>query len=135
MNRDVNLDENDLALEVPRAAKWTYSVGLTHDTGTTSWGRMTSRISYAYRDKAYFTDDNRGYIMEQNILDAGIDITPANGRFSIGLYGKNLLNEVKHGGDSQLPATLSGLADLGGTFSPLAKGRIFGVQLTYRHRS
>ena len=135
LNRDGTLDENDLALELPRAAKWTYSVGLTHDTGTTSWGRMTSRISYAYRDKAYFTDDNRGYIMEQNILDAGIDITPANGRFSIGLYGKNLLNEVKHGGDSQLPATLSGLADLGGTFSPLAKGRIFGVQLTYRHRS
>ena len=84
-------DENDEALELPRAAKWTYSVGLTHDTGAASWGRMTSRISYAYRDKSYFTDDNRGYILEQNILDAGIDIIPANGRFSIGLYGKNLL--------------------------------------------
>ena len=138
LNRDGTLDENDLALELPRAAKWTYSVGLTHDTGATSWGRMTSRISYAYRDKAYFTDDNRGYIQEQNILDAGIDITPANGRFSIGLYGKNLLNEVKHGGDSQLPNPLGEpplAASLGGTFSPLAKGRIFGVQLTYRHRS
>ena len=137
-NPDGAPDENDLALELPRAAKWTYSVGLTHDTGATSWGRMTSRINYAYRDKSYFTDDNRGYIMEQNILDAGVDIIPANGRFSIGLYAKNLLNEVKHGGDSQLPSTF-GLpplvAPLGGTFSPLAKGRIFGVQLTYRHRS
>ena len=65
---------------------------------------MTSRISYAYRDKSYFSDDNRGYILEQNILDAGIDIIPANGPFSIGLYGKNLLDEVKHGGDSQLPS-------------------------------
>ena len=138
LNRDGTLDENDLALELPRAAKWTYSVGLTHDTGETGWGRMTSRISYAYRDKSYFTDDNRGYIMEQNILDAGVDIIPANGRFSIGLYGKNLLNEVKHGGDSQLPHPLGEaplVAPLGGTFSPLAKGRIFGVQLTYRHRS
>ena len=136
LNRDLdgNIDEDDKALELPRAAKWTYSVGLTHDTGAASWGRMTSRVSYAYRDKSYFTDDNRGYILEQNILDAGIDIIPANGRFSIGLYAKNLLNEVKHGGDSQLPPTLSG-APLGGTFSPLAKGRIFGVQLTYRHRS
>ena len=96
---------------------------------------MTSRINYAYRDKSYFTDDNKGYIQEQNILDAGVDIYPNNWRFSIGLYAKNILDEVKHGGDSQLPATLSGLADLGGTFSPLAKGRIFGVQLTYRHRS
>ena len=138
LNRDGTLDVKDLALEPPRAAKWTYSVGLTHDTGATSWGRMTSRISYAYRDKSYFTDDNRGYILEQNILDAGIDIIPANGRFSIGLYGKNLLNEVKHGGDTQLPSTLGApplSAPLGGTFSPLAKGRILGVQLTYRHRS
>lgn len=138
LNRDGTLDVKDLALELPRAAKWTYSVGLTHDTGATSWGRMTSRISYAYRDKSYFTDDNRGYILEQNILDAGIDIIPANGRFSIGLYGKNLLDEVKHGGDSQLPSTLGApplSAPLGGTFSPLAKGRIFGVQLTYRHKS
>ncbi len=137
-NRDGTLDVKDLALELPRAAKWTYSVGLTHNTGAASWGRMTSRISYAYRDKSYFTDDNRGYILEQNILDAGIDIIPANGRFSIGLYGKNLLDEVKHGGDSTLPSTLGASplsAPLGGTFSPLAKGRIFGVQLTYRHKS
>jgi iron complex outermembrane receptor protein len=137
LNRDGDLDVKDLDLELPRAAKWTYSVGLTHDTGAGSWGRMTSRVSYAYRDKSYFTDDNRGYILEQNILDAGIDIIPANGRFSIGLYGKNLLDEVKHGGDSQLPITLGApplSAPLGGTFSPLAKGRIFGVQLTYRHK-
>lgn len=137
LNLDGSIDENDEDLELPRAAKWTYSVGLTHDTGVTGWGRMTSRISYSYRDKSYFSDDNRGYILEQNILDAGIDIIPANGRFSIGLYGKNLLNEVKHGGDSQLPGMLGSpplAAPLGGTFSPLAKGRIFGVQLTYRHR-
>lgn len=138
LNLDGSIDENDEALELPRAAKWTYSVGLTHDTGATSWGRMTSRISYAYRDKSYFSDDNRGYLLEQNILDAGIDIIPANGPFSIGLYGKNLLDEVKHGGDSQLPSMLGSpplAVPLGGTFSPLAKGRIFGVQLTYRHRS
>ena len=134
LNLDGSVDENDLALELPRAAKWTYSVGLTHDTGTTSWGRMTSRINYAYRDKSYFTDDNRGYIQEQNILDAGVDIYPNNWRFSIGLYAKNILDEVKHGGDSQLPPDLSGVP-LGGTFSPLAKGRILGVQLTYRHGS
>lgn len=137
LNLDGRVDGKDEALELPRAAKWTYSVGLTHDTGAADWGRMTSRISYSYRDKSYFSDDNRGYLLEQNILDAGIDIIPANGRFSIGLYGKNLLDEVKHGGDTMLPGTLGApplAVPLGGTFSPLAKGRIFGVQLTYRHR-
>ena len=63
-----------------------------------------------------------------------VDIIPANGRFSIGLYAKNILDEVKHGGDTQLSLS-PGKAPLGGTFSPLAKGRTFGVQLTYRHRS
>ena len=135
LDLDGKVDENDEALELPRAAKWTYSVGLAHDTGMAGWGRMTSRISYSYRDKSASSDDNRGYIMEQNILDAGIDIIPANGRFSIGLYGRNLLNEVKHGGDTQLPKELVPMVPLGGTFSPLAKGRTFGVQLTYRHRS
>ncbi len=136
LNLDGSIDENDEALELPRAAKWTYSIGLTHDTGAISWGRMTSRVSYSYRDKSYFTDDNRGYILEQNIIDAGVDIIPANGPFSIGLYGKNLLNEVRHGGDSQLPGVLGTpplAAPLGGTFSPLSKGRTFGVELTYRY--
>ena len=138
LNRDDVVDGTDEALELPRAAKWTYSVGLTHDTGVTSWGRMTSRISYSYRDKSYFTDDNRGYILEQNILDAGVDIRPSNGRFSIGLYGKNLLNEVKHGGDTLLPPVIRVpplAVPAGGTFSPLSKGRTFGVQVTYRHKS
>ena len=138
LNRDGVVDGTDEALELPRAAKWTYSVGLTHDTGEVSWGRMTSRISYAYRDKSYFTDDNLGYILEQNILDAGVDIRPSNGRFSIGLYGKNLLNEVKHGGDTLLPPVIGVpplAAPAGGTFSPLSKGRTFGVQVTYRHKS
>ena len=138
LNRDDVVDGTDEALELPRAAKWTYSVGLTHDTGAASWGRMTSRISYSYRDKSYVTDDNRGYILEQNILDAGVDIRPSNGRFSIGLYGKNLLNEVKHGGDTLLPPDIEVgpfIAPAGGTFSPLSKGRTFGVQVTYRHKS
>lgn len=138
LTNDGKVDGSDENVELPRAAKWTYSVGLTHDTGIANWGRMTSRVSYAYRDKSYYTDDNLGFVLEQNILDVGVDINPDNGRFSIGLYAKNLLDEVKHGGDTPLPSNLgtAPLAQpLGGTFSPLAKGRILGIQLTYRHKS
>jgi len=38
---------------------------------------------------------------------------------------------VKHGGDTQLPALL-GPVPLGGTFSPLSKGRIVGIELGYK---
>ena len=129
LNRDETLDEKDLALKLPRAAKWTWSLGAIHDAGLANWAKMTSRISYSFRDKLYLTDDNKGYTPEQKILDAGIDITPMDGRVSIGFYGKNLLNEVKHGSYVELPLQL-----MGGSFAPLSKGRTFGVQLTYRHR-
>ncbi len=130
LNLDGTVDEKDGALELPRAAKLTWSVGATHNTGLASWAKMTSRINYSYRGKLYLTDDNKGYTPEQRIVDAGIDITPMDGRVSIGFYGKNLLNEVKHGSYVELHPTVGG-----GSFAPISKGRTFGVQLTYRHRS
>jgi len=130
LNRDGTLDVKDLALQLPRAAKWTWSVGATHDAGLANWAKMTSRVSYSYRSKLYLTDDNKGYTPEQKVVDAGIDITPMNGRFSIGFYGKNLLDQVKHGSYVDLHPSVGG-----GSFAPLSKGRTFGVQLTYRNRS
>lgn len=132
LNLDGTLDKKDLALELPRAAKLTWSVGATHSAGLANWGKMTSRVSYSYRDKSYLTDDNKGYTPEQNILEAGIDVAPMNDRFSVGFYGKNLLNEVKHGSYQALDNPL--FAQLRGSFAPLSKGRTFGVQLTYRYR-
>ncbi|MDE0519606.1 MAG: TonB-dependent receptor, partial [Candidatus Dadabacteria bacterium] len=76
--------------------------------------------------------DNTGYTPEQNIVEAGIDISPMNERFSVGFYGKNLLNEVRHGSYQTLDNPL--FPQLGGSFTPLSKGRTFGVQLTYRYR-
>ena len=130
LNRDGTLNEKDLALELPRAAKWTWSVGATHDAGLANWAKITSRVTYSHRDRLYLTDDNKGYTPEQNIIDAGIDITPMDGRFSIGFYGKNLLDKVKHGSYVGLVEQIGG-----GSFAPLSRGRTFGVQLTYRHRS
>jgi len=137
LNQDGALDKKDLALELPRAAKLTWSVGATHSAGLANWGEMTSRVSYSYRDKSYLTDDNRGYTPEQNILDAGVDITPMNDRFSVGFYGKNLLNEVRHGSYTAL-SSADGSAPLPqlqrSSFAPLSRGRTFAVQLTYRYR-
>ena len=45
------------------------------------------------------------------------------------LYGRNLTDEVKHGGDTQLPDDIF-TVPTGGTFSPLAKGRVYGAEVT-----
>lgn len=130
LNGDGTLDEADESLNLPRAPKITWSIGLTQDFDIGDWGVMTARANYAHRDRAAYTDNNLGYIGEQDILDAGLDFYSNDGHWVFSLYGKNLTDEVKHGGDTQLPATLGGVP-LGGTFSPLAKGRVIGMEVTY----
>ncbi len=128
LNGDGVINSADEDLDLPRAAELTYSIGLTLDSDLGNWGSAVSRISYAFKDKSIFTDNNRGTLNELGILDLGIDLTSADGRWGLGLFGKNLTDEVKHGNDTQLPSLL-GPVPLGGSFAPLAKGRIYGVEV------
>lgn len=129
LNSDGMIDQADKDLDIPRAPEWTYSFGLNHTLEISDVGEMVSRASYAYRDESAYTDNNLGFFDDQKIVDAGIDLYADSGKWSVGLYVKNLLDEVTHGGDTQLPAVL-GPVPLGGTFSPLGKGRRFGIELT-----
>lgn len=130
LNSDGVVNGADKKLDLPRAPELTWAVSVTHDVDVGEWGVMTLRGNYAYRDKVAYTDNNWGYIDEQKILNAGVDFYLASGHWTISLYGNNLLDDVKHGGDTQLPASL-GPVPLGGTFSPLAKGRVVGVEAIY----
>ena len=129
LNRDGEVNGRDEDLDPPRAPRWTYSFGLLHTLRLGHRHRLASRINYAYRDKWYDSDDNLGFNRQQKILDAGLDLYVNDGQWIIGLYGKNLLDVARFGGDTQLPASLGA-----GTFSPLAKGRTFGLELTYNFR-
>jgi iron complex outermembrane receptor protein len=86
-------------------------------------------VNYAYRDDSFYTDSNLGYLLDQEILDAGIDFMLPNGNWTFSLYGKNLLNSVNHGGDTQLG--LIGPVPTYGTFSPLLKGRVVGFEMSF----
>ncbi len=133
LNGDGVVDGTDKALDLPRAADLTWSLGFTHDLNIGDRGYLASRINYAYRDKSAYTDNNLGFITEQQILDAGLDFFTNDERWVFSLYGRNLLDEVKHGGDTQLPNNIGGVPT-GGTFSPLAKGRVYGAEVTYNFR-
>ncbi|TCO77263.1 TonB-dependent receptor [Chromatocurvus halotolerans] len=130
LNGDGDINAADKDLDLPRAPELTYSIGLNYDWNVGSWGYATARVSYAYRDSTFFTDDNRGLINEQDILDAGIDFYSNDDHWVFSLYGRNLLDTVKHGGATQLPQALGPLP-LGGTFAPLAKGEVYGAEVTY----
>ena len=130
LNGDDVVDGKDEDLDIPRAPELTWSLGFTHDLDIGSWGYMTSRISYAYRDEMAYTDNNLGYIDEADILDAGLDFYSNDGRWTFSLYGRNLLDENWHGGDTQLPDDIFGIPT-GGTFSPLTPGIRYGAEVVY----
>ena len=130
LNGDGVVDGTDKALDLPRAPELTYSIGSTYDMEIGSWGFMTARINYAHRDEMAYTDSNFGFINEVDILDAGLDFQSNSGEWIFSLYGRNLLDEVSHGGDTQLPDTI-GPVPTGGTFSPLTPGIRVGAEVTY----
>ena len=130
LNSDGMIDGRDKDLDPPRAAKWTWSLGLRHHLQVGDLGHIDTRVRYSYRDESSFTDNNLGYILSQKILDAGLDFHMENGHWTFSIYGKNLLDEVKHGGDALLPPRL-GPIPLGGAYAPLAKGRVIGGEVTF----
>ncbi|MFT7130660.1 MAG: iron complex outermembrane receptor protein [Gammaproteobacteria bacterium] len=129
LNGDADIDGRDKALEITSVPEWTYSVGLVHDMELGDW-ELSSRITYAYRDKIYTSDNNLGFIDDWANVQAGADLMSSDGSWILSLYGKNLLNEVVFGGDTGLPSTI-GPVPLGGTFAPLQKGRVIGLQVEY----
>lgn len=122
----------DLALDIPRLAPLSYTAALIHDAQIAGVGTLTSAIRYSYRDENAYTDNNLGFFEEAGLLDIDFTLSLRDGRMDIALYGKNITDEVTYGNDTQLPTTI-GPVPLGGTFSPLDKGQIWGIELRLRN--
>ena len=129
----------DLALALPRVPKWTWGVGVVHELPLGETSRLVGRVSFQHRSRYAYTDNNFGWVAASDNLDANVTWhTPLKG-VSLSLWGKNLLDEVQFGGDTQIPfgGALSDGNDrpfdpspAGGTFSPIAKGRVIGVEVS-----
>lgn len=117
------VDERDLQLEIPRLAPWTYGMGFVHSTPLTDNLSVDTRFNWSHRDANFYTDNNLGILNGADIIDATIALNIGE-KAVFSIYGQNLLNEVTHGGETQLPRALGG-----GTFAPLNKGRVAGVEL------
>lgn len=129
LNGDGAINALDKKLKIPRLAPFTANVGLSIERDLPMVGSTTLRLGYAHRDASAYTDSNRGMLNASDRFDASIAFKVMD-RGTITLFGQNLTNDVQIGGDTQLPTTLGG-NPLGGTFSPLAKGRVFGIELRF----
>ncbi|MEM9599661.1 MAG: TonB-dependent receptor, partial [Pseudomonadota bacterium] len=151
ISSDGNVDLADLELALPRVPDLTYGFGVIHEADLGDAGALTSRLDFQYRDEFAYTDNNFGWVQSANMLNGNIAWdTPMDG-VTLSFYARNLLDEVQVGGDTQLPfggavaplvpgATNRstgvnvpfGANPAVGTFSPLKKGRLFGLELTIR---
>lgn len=133
------VNDADRALRLPRVPEVTWGVGLIHEADL-GRGSIVSRVNFQYRDEFAYTDSNFGYVQDAKNLDANITWnTPLDG-FSVSVFGKNLLDQVQAGGDTQIPfgGPLSNGINrpfdpfpAAGTFSPLSKGRRLGVEASF----
>ena len=133
------INDTDLALSLPRVPPITVGAGLIHELDLGSSNILT-RINYQYRDEAAYTDDNLGWLNALSNLEANVTWnTPIDG-LSLSVYGRNLLDEVQEGGDTQVP--FAGPNSTGvrrpfapnptaGTFSPLMRGRNVGIEALF----
>jgi iron complex outermembrane receptor protein len=116
------IDAADLALEIPRLVPWTWGMGFVHSLPLNDKFTVDTRFNYSHRAASFYTDNNLGTLNEVDLIDASIALNFGNATLSV--YGKNLLNEVNFGQDTQLPASLGG-----GAVGPFQKGRVAGVEL------
>ncbi|WP_371397724.1 TonB-dependent receptor [Fretibacter rubidus] len=158
ISNDGVLNAADSALDLPRVPEWTYGFGIVHTADLGDNGGLTSTLNFQHRDRTAYTDSNLGWLNAVNMLNGNISWeTPMEG-VSLSIFGKNLLDEVQAGGDTQLSfgagltQALTGGAPLPpggsnratgvvqpfadnptvGTFSPLKKGRRLGIEITIR---
>ena len=97
------VNDADLALDIPRVSPITFGAGIIHDLDLGTSGGLTTRVNFQRRDEFAYTDSNFGWIQAADILDANISWTTPIQGVSVSIYGKNLLDEVQAGNDTQVP--------------------------------
>jgi len=129
----------DLALALPRAPEWSWGGSVGWETALSDTLQFSADAFFQHRSAFAYTDNNWGFNSAADRLDASLALECGTCGLTLRLYGRNLLDEVQFGGDTQLGFGGGANSDgnnrpfdprpAAGTFSPLAKGRVIGVEL------
>ncbi len=139
LNSDGVIDAADLDLALPRAPKWTWGGSAIYEAPLQGLGTLVASAFFQHRSAYAYTDNNWGFNSASDRLDARLALELAAPAITVAVFGRNLLDEVQFGGDTQLPfaggAFSNGVnapfdpSPAAGTFSPVFKGRVLGVEL------
>ncbi|TIX51736.1 TonB-dependent receptor [Alteraurantiacibacter aquimixticola] len=141
LSGDNVIDAADLALELPRAPRWTYGGSASYDVALSDTKVLTANIFYQHRSRYAYTDNNWGFNYASDMLDASLSVGCTECGVTLTVFARNLLDEVQFGADAGLPFAGGPFSDgddapfdpapNAGTFSPINKGRVLGVELGY----
>lgn len=141
LNSDNVINDADLALAPPRAPKWSWGGSASYDAELGSLGTLTASAFFEHRSRYAYTDNNWGFNSASDRLDAKLALKLADSGITFSVFGRNLLDEVQFGGDTQLAFAGGAYSDGNnrpfdphpgaGTFSPLNKGRELGVGVNW----
>lgn len=144
INSDGMINAQDSELALPRAPRWTWGLGGQYQTGLSGIGlgdqaSLSARIDFQHRSRIAYTDNNWGFNSASDRLSASLSVNLGDPAIRLTVFGRNLLDEVQFGGDTQLPFAGGAYSDgnnrpfdpkpAAGTFSPLEKGRTVGVEV------
>ncbi len=139
---DGAINAADLALALPRAPEWSWGGSLTYEAAVSGDATVQADVFFQRRSAFAYTDNNWGFNSASDRLDASLSLESESTGMTFRLYGRNLLDEVQFGGDTQLPFGGGPFSDgnnrpfdpapAAGTFSPLAKGRVLGLEIAAR---
>jgi iron complex outermembrane recepter protein len=140
INSDGTISAADRALKLPRAPKWTWGFAADYELELAGEATLSARASFQHRSRFAYTDNNWGFNAASDTVDANLTLDLGKPAIRLALFGRNLLDEAQFGGDTQLPfAGGPGIEravvavrerPAAGTFSPLAKGRTVGVEVS-----
>jgi iron complex outermembrane receptor protein len=125
LNADGAIDSADFALQPPRLAPWTYGITGAFEYDFRGGEVFNARLGFSHRDASWSNDANTGLLSKADMLDGNVSITSADDRWTLSLYGRNLLDDQTEGNVSPLPFFP------GSTFSSINKGRVIGVELKF----
>lgn len=139
INSDGAINRDDRSLDLPRAPEWTWGGTASYRVRIGDDKTLSANAYFQHRSRYAYTDNNWGYNAASDRLDASLALRLDQPAITFTLFGKNLLDEVQFGGDTQLPFGSGAFSDgnnrpfdpspAAGTFSPVFKGRILGLEV------
>lgn len=134
------VDQADLDLDLPRAPEWTWGGSVNWTSPLSDTTSLFANVFFQHRSRYAYTDNNWGYNEPSERLDASVGVNLGDPNISVTFFGRNLLDQVQFGGDTQLGFAGGPLSDgnnrpydpnpAAGTFSPMSKGRTLGLELS-----